>query len=316
MKQSILCIGECLIDFFSHETNVNLKKSRTFIKKAGGAPANVCAAISKLGGEAIFLGKVGADPFGDFLEETLQSVGVHTNLLIKDSSSPTTLAFVSLGEDGQRDFVFNRGADANLTLDEVPLEIVGSMKIVHFGSATALLTPPFSQTYKELFSYAKNNHSFISFDPNFRTDLWQGRENKFIELVFDYIPYCDFLKVSDEELFLLTKEGDIQKAVSMLHLKGAKCIAVTLGKDGTFLSYNGDTTTVSSIPIKAIDTTGAGDAFVGATLYQLSKLENPKSISFTDWKTIIQFSNKVGAMVCEKMGAIEAIPTLEEVLSR
>lgn len=126
---------------FSHEANVSLKKSQTFIKKAGGAPANVCAAISKLGGEAIFLGKVGADPFGDFLEETLQSVGVHTNLLVKDSSSPTTLAFVSLGEDGQRDFVFNRGADANLTLDDVPLEIVGAMKIIHFGSATALLTP-------------------------------------------------------------------------------------------------------------------------------------------------------------------------------
>ncbi|WP_421663295.1 carbohydrate kinase family protein [Lysinibacillus telephonicus] len=316
MNQSILCVGECLIDFFSHEANVSLKKSQTFIKKAGGAPANVCAAISKLGGEAIFLGKVGADPFGDFLEETLQSVGVHTNLLVKDSSSPTTLAFVSLGEDGQRDFVFNRGADANLTLDEIPLEIVGAMKIIHFGSATALLTPPFNQTYKEIFTYAKNNRCFISFDPNFRTNLWQGREEEFIKIILNYIPHCDFLKVSDEELFLLTKEDDIQKAVSILHRLGANCIAVTLGKDGTFLSYSGESSTISSIPIKAIDTTGAGDAFVGATLYQLSKLEHPKSISFTDWKTIIHFSNKVGAMVCEKMGAIEAIPSLEEVLSR
>lgn len=316
MNQSILCVGECLIDFFGHEANIGLKKSQSFIKKAGGAPANVCATISKLGGEAYFLGKVGADSFGEFLEETLQSVGVHTNMLIKDPSTPTTLAFVSLGEDGQRDFVFKRGADANLTLDEVPLEVVRTMKIVHFGSATALLTPPFNETYKELFTYAKNAQCYISFDPNFRTDLWKGREEEFVNPVFDFIPYCDFLKVSDEELLLLTKEADIQKAVSMLHQKGADCIAVTLGKDGTFLSYNGHSSTVSSIPIKAIDTTGAGDSFVGATLYQLSKLENPKSVPFSEWETIIQFSNKVGAIVCEKMGAIEAIPTLEEVLVR
>jgi fructokinase len=316
MNQSILCVGECLIDFFGNEANVSLKKSQSFIKKAGGAPANVCASISKLGGEAYFLGKVGADPFGEYLEETLQSVGVHTNLLVKDTLTPTTLAFVSLGENGQRDFVFNRGADANLSLDEVPLETVRSMKIVHFGSATALLSPPFNETYKELFTYAKNQHCYISFDPNFRTDLWKGREDEFIKLVFDYVPYCDFLKVSDEELFLLTKEADLQKAVSALHKMGANCIAVTLGKDGTFVSYNGGSSTVASIPINAIDTTGAGDAFVGATLYQLSKLENPKSVSFSEWQTIIQFSNKVGAIVCEKMGAIEAIPTLEEVLSR
>ncbi len=316
MNQSILCVGECLIDFFSNDANVSLKNSQTFTKKAGGAPANVCAVISKLGGEAVFLGKVGADPFGDFLEETLKTVGVNTNLLIKDPLTPTTLAFVSLGEDGQRDFVFNRGADANLTLDEVPLNIVDSMKIVHFGSATALLSPPYNKTYKELFTYAKNKQCFISFDPNFRNDLWKGRVEEYIQLVFNFIPHCDFLKVSDEELFLLTKETDILKGVSMLHQKGTKYIAVTLGKNGTLLSHDGHSSTVASIPIKAIDTTGAGDAFVGATLYQLSKLENPMSVSFAEWKTIIEFSNKVGALVCEKMGAIEAIPTLEEVLAR
>ncbi len=313
MNLSVLCIGELLIDFFCNERNVGLKDGSTFIKKAGGAPANVSASIAKLGGEAHFLGKVGNDPFGHFLNSTLQLVGVKTDLLLIDPHIPTTLAFVSLQEDGQRDFVFNRGADANITMDEIPLEVLSSMKIIHFGSATALLTHPFQQTYKDLLRYAKKQKSYISFDPNFRIDLWGENVEQFKGNIFECIPYCDFLKVSDEELVLLTNETDIPKAVKILHSFGVDCIAVTLGKDGTFFSLRGQSIFVPSISVQAIDTTGAGDAFVGATLFQLSKLENPQSISFKTWEEIICFSNKVGAIVCEKMGAIESLPTIEEV---
>jgi len=316
MRESILCVGELLIDFFCNEINVDLKEGSIFIKKAGGAPANVCAAVAKLGGKARFLGKVGNDPFGLFLESTLNSIGVCTDLLLKDNHAPTTLAFVSLQEDGQRDFVFNRGADANLTMDEIPLDALSSVNIVHFGSATALLTQPFQQTYKNLMAYAKNHNHYITFDPNYRTDLWGDNVELFKKHVFDCIPYCDFIKVSDEELYVLTNEPTIQKAVLILHSFGVECIAVTLGKDGTFFSLKGQTTIVPSISIQAIDSTGAGDAFVGATLYQLNRLENPKLLTIKDWIDIIQFSNKVGAIACEKIGAIESLPTLEEVLSR
>lgn len=313
---SILCIGELLIDFFCNEVDVDLQRGQTFTKKAGGAPANVCAAISKLGGKACFSGKVGADPFGDFLENTLKEVGVDTTLLLKDPAHSTTLAFVSLKEDGQRDFVFNRGADAFMTLNEFPSETLDSMKIVHFGSATALLSGPFQQMYTGVLKYAKQKDCYISFDPNFRTDLWKGQEEKFVKEALQCIAYCDFLKVSSEELLLLTNETDMHKAVSQLHLLGASSIAVTLGKEGTFFSFNRNTSIIESIPIQAIDSTGAGDAFVGATLHQLSGIQNPRNLTFSQWKHIIQFSNKVGAIVCEKMGAIEALPTLDEVLSR
>ncbi|BDH59996.1 putative sugar kinase YdjE [Lysinibacillus sp. PLM2] len=313
MRESILCIGELLIDFFSNERNGNLKDSSTFLKKAGGAPANVCATIAKLGGHAHFLGKVGDDPFGEFLESTLESVGVNMDFLLKDSHFPTTLAFVSLQEDGQRDFVFHRGADANITVDEIPIEALSSMKIIHFGSATALLTQPFQQTYKHLLRYAKKQNCYTSFDPNFRRDLWGENIELFKEHIFECIPYCDLLKVSDEELYLLTNETDIKKATSTLHSLGVDAISVTLGKNGTFFSLKGQSINIPSISIKAVDTTGAGDAFVGATLYQLSNIDNPRSITFNEWKDIIHFSNKVGAIVCEKIGAIESLPTIEEV---
>ncbi|KGR77344.1 carbohydrate kinase family protein [Ureibacillus sinduriensis] len=315
MNQPILCVGELLIDFFSTDRNTNLADSEAFMKRAGGAPANVCAAIAKLGGEAHFCGKVGNDAFGDYLQNSLEQANVNTTLLVKDSTLPTTLAFVSLQEDGQRDFIFNRGADANLSIEDVPLHTLDSMKIAHFGSATALLPGRLKDTYKSFIEAAKVKQSYISFDPNYRSDLWKGDEVEFIKLARDLIARCDFLKVSDEELLLLTGEPDITKAVFELHALGAECIAITLGKKGTFLSFKGETATIPSIPIHAVDTTGAGDAFVGATLYQLGKIAAPRSLSFGDWQNIVRFSNKVAAKVCEKVGAIEALPTLEEIQS-
>lgn len=313
MNQPILCIGELLIDFFSNEVNTTLVETQTFTKKAGGAPANVCVAIAKLGGEAFFCGKVGDDPFGEFLSETLVRENVHTDLLVKDPSHSTTLAFVSLQKDGQRDFVFNRGADAYLTTEDVPNKFFKEMNIVHFGSATALLPGQLQETYKKILVDSKENNSYISFDPNFRSDLWSGQEKQFIQLANEFISNCDFLKVSDEELYLLTNEQEIAKAVTVLHQFGAKSIAVTLGKEGTYFSYNGKSTTIPSIPVQAIDTTGAGDAFVGAVLYQLGKVNNPHNLTFDEWHTIISFANKVGAKVCEKVGAVEALPTLDEL---
>jgi len=315
MNQPILCIGELLIDFFSADRNADLMDSHTFTKKCGGAPANVCAAIAKLGGEAHFCGKVGNDSFGEFLQNTLEQLNVNTRLLLKDDTHPTTLAFVSLQEDGQRDFIFNRGADAFLSIEEVPLHIFDTTKLVHFGSATALLPGPLQQAYIKLLEAAKDNDCYISFDPNFRSDLWKGHEADFVKSARKFIGKCDFLKVSDEELVLLTNEPDMEKAVSALHYLGAKCIAVTLGKQGTFFSCNGESAIIPSIPIHAVDTTGAGDAFVGALLFQLGKLKTLDSLSFKEWQDIVYFSNKVAAKVCEKIGAIEALPTLEEIQS-
>jgi len=313
MNQPILCVGELLIDFFSTDRNANLVDSDTFTKRAGGAPANVCATIAKLGGEAHFCGKVGNDSFGDYLQKTLEHLNVNTSLLLKDDTHPTTLAFVSLQEDGQRDFIFNRGADAFLSINEVPQNIFDTMKLVHFGSATALLPGALQQTYTKLLDAAKDHDCYISFDPNFRSDLWKGREDEFVKLACDLIAKCDFLKVSDEELNLLTNESDITKAVSELHSIGAKCIAVTLGKAGTYLSFEENSATIPSIPIQAVDTTGAGDAFVGATLFQLGKLETPQTLSFLEWQNIVHFSNKVAGKVCEKIGAIAALPSIGDI---
>ncbi|MBU3159196.1 carbohydrate kinase [Clostridium frigoris] len=311
----ILCIGELLIDFICSDINSGLTKGENFVKKAGGAPANVSAAISKLGGQAYFAGKVGNDNFGIFLKETLEEAGVDTSMLILDKNSKTTLAFVSLNEDGEREFIFNRGADELLTLDELDGDKLKSFKIMHFGSATALLGGPSKETYLKSMELAFKNKVFISFDPNYRIDLWKNRVSDFVEISKQCLKYSDFVKVSDEEIKIISGKENIDEGVKFFHSLGAKVVAVTLGDAGTLISTNEGSSIINSIKIKCIDSTGAGDAFVGAFLYKLAQLSNPKSFMNNPdiIKDIILFSNKVGAVTCTKLGAIASLPTLEEV---
>jgi fructokinase len=315
MSSKILCVGELLIDFICSDVNVDLTNGINFIKKAGGAPANVAAAIAKLGGEALFAGKVGADPFGRFLKETLDEVQVDTSMLILDSKSSTTLAFVSLKSDGERDFVFNRGADELLNYNELDENKIFDSKIIHFGSATAHLGGTLKETYLKVMDEARDKEIFISFDPNYRVDLWKGRLGEFIQVSRQCLKYADLVKVSDEEVKIISGKEDIEAGVKVFHDLGAKVVAVTLGKEGTLISNGTEVATVGSIKIQSIDSTGAGDAFVGAFLYQIAKLEEPKNLvnNFEKLKEITAFANKVGAIVCTKLGAIAALPTIEEV---
>ncbi|HSU80579.1 MAG TPA: carbohydrate kinase, partial [Candidatus Angelobacter sp.] len=188
----VVCVGELLIDFFCTDIDVDLTKGNHFLKGAGGAPANVTAAIAKLGGHAAFSGKVGKDPFGYFLKQTLDEVNVDTSMLVMDETAPTTLAFVSLKKNGERDFVFNRGADGLFNWEDVQVDLVKTAKILHFGSATALLGNPFQETYLRLIEEGRASGQFISFDPNYRGDLWKGRQNEFIALSQKAISLSDF----------------------------------------------------------------------------------------------------------------------------
>ncbi|MFD1775945.1 carbohydrate kinase family protein [Paenibacillus rhizophilus] len=312
---TVLCVGELLIDFFCTDVDVNLVDGQHFSKQAGGAPANVSAAIAKLGGNASFLGKVGDDPFGKFLKQTLDQERVDTSMLLFEQGTPTTLAFVSLQGNGERDFVFNRGADRLVRPEDLDKEQIKQAAIVHFGSATALLNDPFRQTYLELMDEAKDNGQFISFDPNYRGDLWKGREEEFISLSKQGIEKADFVKLSEDELKIVSGESDRKSALDILHGWGAKTVAVTLGKEGTLISTGATRTLIDSISVKSIDSTGAGDAFIGAVLYQISGLEQPKEFAqdFEQLQKFVTLANRVGAIVCTKVGAIAALPTLEEV---
>lgn len=314
---SIVCVGEMLVDFVCENVGVKLSEGDNFIKKAGGAPANVSAAIAKLGGSSIFVGKVGNDSFGRFLYDTLSKLGVDTRYCLFDKEYATTLAFVSLDENRERDFEFIRGADERLNISEIDLDDFKESTIIHLGSATALLGGSLYETYLGFIAYCKTNDKVISFDPNYRQDLYNGKKDIFIKRSKEIIRVADIVKVSLEEGVLITGIEEVDGIVSEIHRMGAKVVIVTLGKKGSVLSIDNKKRIIPSIEVNMIDATGAGDAYVGAVLYLLAATDNVKDTlnNIEKMSEIISLANKVGAKTTEKYGAIEAIPYLEEVQS-
>jgi len=307
--KKVYCIGELLIDFVAENQGKDLSKAKEFTKKAGGAPANVACAISKLEGKGVFIGCVGDDPFGKFLLDILEDVHVDISLAQK-SETFTTLAFVSIDEDGERDFVFSRGADRELAYDS---SIKSNFKdnIVHFGAATAMLGGNLEDAYNRYFFDALTQNSFISFDPNFRIDLWKNKEDIFIKKCMPFIEKSHLCKFSIEEAQLLSGKTDVKEACAVLHEIGVQIIVITLGGDGTFLSTSDFQKTIPSISVNPVDTTGAGDAFIGCLLKQISTKTNLENTLNNEMllTEMVAMANRAGAITTTNFGAIESLPT-------
>jgi len=304
----ILCIGEALIDMVCTDKDMPLSKAEHFLKKPGGAPANVAAAIGALGGNVTMLAKVGNDPFGEQLIEVLQQFDVCTEFVFKDKALFTTMAFVSLLQNGERDFVFNRGADGYLNTNEIDAVKMNDYSIIHFGSATAFLSGDLQQAYFYLFNKAQAQNIFTSFDPNYRHLLFHDKKDSFIKQSWQFLDKVNFFKLSDEEALLLTGATTIEDSVVILSKKTKAVFTITLGAKGSLLRVQDFITTIPAVPANVVDTTGAGDSFTGAVLFQLQK-KSPaeiKTISAGDWIDIISKANSIAARTCEHYGAMEA----------
>ncbi|ACD53864.1 carbohydrate kinase [Clostridium botulinum] len=311
MNSNIFCIGELLIDMVCVD-NKGLKYGEKFEKKAGGAPANVAASISKLEGNAYFLGQVGSDFFGKYLVELLKELNINTDMTVEKGS--TTIALVGIDENGERNFDFLRGSDGEYSFDNIDISKISESDIIHFGSATGFLDGELKNTYYKLLEYAKSKNIYISFDPNYRDALiTDDKLDLFVKDCIEFLKKSDFTKLSDEELILITKEEDLEAGVKKLHELGVKVVTITLGSKGTYLSVLGKNEIIPSIKIKQVDSTGAGDSFVGAVLKQIAEVEDKKNIGFEEWKNIITFANKVGAITCTNYGAIASMPTLNDL---
>lgn len=305
--KKVICPGEALIDFVSMDIGKTLKATDGFIKKAGGAPANVAAAISKLGAEAYFCGTVGDDAFGGFLEDTLNNNNINTELLFKIKNN-TTFAFVSLMENGERDFEFARDADECLTFDMIS-DRLEEFDLYHFGSATAFMGGNLKDTYFKLKEYAKSNNKIISFDANYRESLFGNNKEEFIKCCKEFIVDSNIVKLSEEEAKLISGIEDIKEASQYIVNLGCENLMVTLGKEGTLLSNREKQILIKTKEVKMKDATGAGDAFIGAVIAQILN-EPGKSMD-----KIVEMANLVGGITTTKLGALESIPTWDEVFA-
>ena len=265
----LVALGEILIDFT--QEGVTASGQKIFVQHAGGAPANVLVAASKLGSKTAFLGKVGTDAHGRFLKTTLEAEGVETKGLILDSNFFTTLAFVELDESGERTFSFARkpGADTQIQKEELPLEILKQSRIFHVGSLSLTHQPSYETTFYAV-KYAKEHGAMISYDPNYRASLWESEEIA-KEVMRQMIPYTDIMKISEVEMELLTDQSTPEAAATCLINQGVQIVLITLGKDGAYLYTEEGGQLIPGYLSHVIDTTGAGDAFLGGFLHSLSQ---------------------------------------------
>lgn len=307
----ITALGELLIDFTS--CGKNGQGQNLFAQNPGGAPANVAVAVSRLGGKSAFIGKVGNDMHGRFLADTLKENGVDCEALISDGEYFTTLAFVDIKEDGEREFSFARkhGADKMLRIEDIPVEKIKESIIFHFGSVSLTDEPSRSAT---LFAAetAKNEGITVAYDPNYRASLW-GNETEATFHMRSALKFADLVKLSDEETELLTGEKDYFKAAEKLVKNGAKIAVVTLGKDGAFVCTEEGSFKADGIKADAVDCTGAGDSFWGAFLLKIAQDgRKPEKFSLEELKSFTDFANAAASFCVEHHGAIPSLPTLSD----
>ena len=309
----ILGLGELLIDFTP--SGENDQGMALYARNPGGSIANMLAMFAKLGGTAAFVGKVGRDAFGNFLEQTLIAGRVNTRGLLRDDKVLTTLAIVTLLPDGDRSFIFYRkpGADIMLRPDELPLDMIGGSGIFHFAGVTLTDEPVRGANFAAA-AHARAQGAFISFDCNYRATLWES-EAQAREILPKALPFANLVKVSEEELLLITGIEDPEKAARSILDQGCGGVLLSMGDKGSQVYTRTAHAFVPAFRVNAIDATGAGDAFLGAILWRLNQMGRPAldSLSREDWHSLLAFGNAAGALTCTRRGAIPALPTLEEI---
>jgi fructokinase len=315
----LFCIGEALIDLISMQKGSELKNVTTFEKVPGGAPANVSIAVAKYGGKSSLITKLGNDAFGEFLIDILKQSDVEVDKVLRTNDANTGLAFVSVKNDGERDFSFyrNPSADLLLTEDDIQSNWFSKGDFLHFCSVD-LVESPMKYAHIKAIENVKRNGGMISFDPNIRLSLW-GDSIACRDTVRQFLPLAHIIKVSDEELEFITGISDISKAIKSLFVGDVMAVVYTKGAKGADLYTKEGKFESSGFKVTVEDTTGAGDAFIGGFLYKLLEMDvqvsNLDQVLNEYHKEILEFANASGALTASVKGAIHATPAKKHILN-
>ncbi len=319
MAYDVAALGELLIDFTQNGRSE--QGNLLFEANPGGAPANVLAMLRKLGRSCAFLGKVGADGFGDILEDTLRGAGVDVCGLRRDENIHTTLAVVHTMENGDRDFSFYRkpGADIELSASELKTDVLRSCRVFHFGSLSLTDEPVRTATCKAI-SLARDAGAIISFDPNLRPPLWES-ETAAREQIAWGLTQCAVLKIADNELAFMTGEADFDRGAAALREKypNIRLLNVTAGAGGSYSYYGGLRAFEAACALGGvIETTGAGDTFCACVLHYILE-HGLDALKEPQLHEMLRFANAAAYLVTTRRGAIRSMPEradIEAVLAK
>lgn len=317
MNNTLAAIGEALIDFIPDRNGCDFNDVTAFSPKVGGAPANVCAAFSILGGSSRMLTQLGSDPFGRKIIGELDRVGVDTSCISLTDEANTALAFVSLAQNGDRTFSFYRkpSADMLYKAESIKETYFDNVFALHFCSVS-IGDFPMKQAHKRAIELMRERNGIVSFDPNLRFNLWDSRQALY-EAVREFIPLSDIVKLSEDEVGFVTGENSIEKAAQQLFGQGVKLVLYTCGSKGAYAFTKNVKAFSPALKVNAVDTTGAGDGFTGAFLWSLRKMcsvpDELEKLTENELIESLNFANRFCALSVQKKGAIASYPTLDEM---
>ena len=318
----LVSVGEILVDLT--QVGVNEYGVALYERNPGGAPANLAAAVAKLGLAAAFVGTVGSDPMGAFLIETLRSCGVDTGLACRTDEACTTLAFTTLdpATDGfSYSFVRKPGADQLLRRSDLPALLPQAARVLHLGTLS-LTDEPSRGTVLDLAREAQTAGTLVSCDANLRPYAWRSADAMLRETL-GLIAHTDLLKVSEEEALLLSNTADLAQATERLLGLGPCLLAITRAQDGALLATSSASAQVEAFsPVEVLDTTGAGDSFWGACLAWLVHEAGVRTqadverLGAGQLHDCARFGCTAASFTVERPGGMTSSPTAEEVTAR
>jgi len=329
MSRYIISIGEMLIDFIPDlPSSGGVAGSLCYHPHPGGAPANVAVAIARLGGAARFIGKLSEDGFGKMLAQVLVDNHIDTLYLKTTRQAPTSLAMVTLLAGGERQFTFYRRgtADTLLEVGDLDWNAWQDAVICHAGSVSLSIEPSRSATLAAL-DYTRQAGCIASFDANIRPALWASNAD-IQDAIEDVIGHTDVLKFSAEEAVFMgdleistARPLDTQQLFTLgadLLTRGPSLVIITLDARGALLMTADSQVEVPASPVSPVDTTGAGDAFMGAILYQLverncSTPADLRQLSEDDLRNLGSFANRVAGLSVTRYGGISSLPFINEM---
>jgi len=309
----VLCLGELLIDMFPAELGRPLAEVTAFRPKPGGAPANVAVAAARLGAVSGFIGKVGDEAFGHHLASVLEREGVDIRGMRYDTEARTGIAFLAMPDVNSYDILFyrNPGADMRLRPDELDEDLLRHTRAFHFGAISLIQEPSRSATL-EAMRIARQGGALISFDVNYRADLWSKDAAR--ERVLATLPLVDLLKINEVEVQILGSSDDMGSICRDLLQQGPSIIVVTLGPEGSFFQVAAGGEHVPPFGVQTVDATGCGDGFVAALLCRLVLGgEWREQLNMPRLREILRYANAVGALTSMTLGVIPALPTAAQV---
>lgn len=307
----VVALGDTMIDFTPvqfdgidnpvYETNV------------GGTIANFAASCSKMGMSALVVSRVGADDLGRHCEHELRKRGVDTSCISYDNDAFTTLSFVTL-HAGERSFIFSRryAADIKLELSHFDLNQILDTKVLHVSGMT-FSDEPCRTTAFTVMKAAKDKGIIITLDINYREQLWKSSD-EFCEIMREVLKSTSVVKGSEEEVFLLMGTDNHEVAAAEIKKLGADLVIISAGPKGAYYRTANESGHINTYDTKRVDTTGAGDCFMGGLVYEFIRNQNENKNFTENIEKTIDFANAAGAVSISVRGGVASAPTIEKII--